>query len=506
MTASKRRTLDRFLGLDRSWSALGALGLRGARELVGTPETLGAEWMLFHALFWRRLLSASARERPQRRLRLDALPPATLVQAPGRSGSPASVRGVADKIAPLNWSVSELAPERINLLIPTVDLEHFFAGYIAKFNLARRLAERGHRVRIVTVDPVGVLPPGWRDVTAAYAGLEGLFERVEIAFGREATAVEISRRDRFIATTWWTAHIASDAVRWVDSERFLYLIQEYEPFTFPMGTYAALADQSYTFPHFALFSSELLRGYFGAHRIGVFAGDTAGGDRDSAAFENAITAVSPPSAAELAARSTRRLLFYARPESHAARNMFDLGMLALDQALREGLLQGWELNGIGTVERGRRLGLSGGYINLLTRADQSTYAELLRDHDVGLALMYTPHPSLVPLEMASAGMLTVTNSFENKTAGALSAISENLITASPSVDGVLAGLRQAVDSVPDAERRVRGSAVAWARDWDRSFSDQLLDHAFGALAQAASERAGDGLLTPRIEAGDPLRR
>ena len=30
--------------------------------------------------------------------------------------------------------------------------------------------------------------------------------------------------------------------------------------------------------------------------------------------------------------------------------------------------------------------------------------------------MYTPHPSLVPIEMASAGMLTVTNSFENKTA------------------------------------------------------------------------------------------
>ena len=33
--------------------------------------------------------------------------------------------------------------------------------------------------------------------------------------------------------------------------------------------------------------------------------------------------------------------------------------------------------------------------------------------------MYTPHPSLVPIEMASAGMLTVTNTFENKTADAL---------------------------------------------------------------------------------------
>ena len=45
--------------------------------------------------------------------------------------------------------------------------------------------------------------------------------------------------------------------------------------------------------------------------------------------------------------------------------------------------------------------------------------------------MYTPHPSLVPIEMASAGMLTVTNTFENKTSEALRAISGNLL-AGPS--------------------------------------------------------------------------
>ena len=39
------------------------------------------------------------------------------------------------------------------MLVPTVDLEHFFGAYIGKFNLARRLAEHGLRVRIVAVDP-----------------------------------------------------------------------------------------------------------------------------------------------------------------------------------------------------------------------------------------------------------------------------------------------------------------------------------------------------------------
>src|SRR5438309_1984040 len=72
---------------------------------------------------------------------------------------------------------------------------------------------------------------------------------------------------------------------------FLYLIQEYEPFTFPMGSHAALAEQSYRFEHFALFSSETLRGYFRRHRIGVYEHDVDAGDAASASFQNAITPV-----------------------------------------------------------------------------------------------------------------------------------------------------------------------------------------------------------------------
>ena len=60
-------------------------------------------------------------------------------------------------------------------------------------------------MRIVTVDPVGPLPADWQRVLEAYAGLDGLFDRVEVAFGREAGELEVSPDDRFIATTWWTA-------------------------------------------------------------------------------------------------------------------------------------------------------------------------------------------------------------------------------------------------------------------------------------------------------------
>jgi glycosyltransferase involved in cell wall biosynthesis len=491
ISAARRRELRRFDDGDGSVAEVARLTARGARELVASrPETLGAEWMLAHALAWRRLLGLTARERPSRRGRLDALPPPTLVQQPGRVGLHASAREIADKIAPLRWHVADDEPSRVNILIPTIDLAHFFGGYIAKFNLAAKLVAAGERVRIVTVDPVGPLPGDWRATIESYSGLRGLFEHVEVVFGRESAAIAVARGDRFVASTWWTAHIADDARRAVGAERFLYLIQEYEPFTFPMGTYAALADESYRFAHFALFSSELLRDFFRRRRIGVFAAGPAAGDAASLAFQNAITAVDPPTEAQLLDRRPRRLLFYARPEPHAARNMFDLGLLALSRALAEGAFTGgWELHGIGTVARGRRIELGGGAsLVLLPRAEQAAYGELLRAHDVGLSLMYTPHPSLVPLEMASAGMLTVTTTFENKDAVALQAISANLIAAEPTLDGVTRGLLQAAAGVEDVTRRVAGSATAWSRDWDTSLGPELIARLRAALAPAAAAR------------------
>jgi glycosyltransferase involved in cell wall biosynthesis len=485
MVASKRRALERFLITDRSLLALADLWQRGAGELLGwRSQTLGAEWMLAYAFTWRRLLQASIRERPVKGLRLDAVPPPALSVSPGRrpAESP-SVRAIADKIAPLALSVTARAPRRVNLLIPSIDLEHLFGGYIGKFNLARRLAERGERVRIVTVDPIGILPPDFKRRVERYAGLSGLFDQVELGFGRETHQLECSPDDAFIATTWWTAHIARHAARAVGRDRFLYLIQEYEPFTFAMGSYAALARESYDFQHHALFSTELLRDYFRRNAIGVYEAGSAHPESISASFQNAIAPVRPPDPGELRARNTRRLLLYARPEAHASRNMFELGVLALQRALGEGTFTGgWELSGIGTLDGPRRLALDGGAtLQLLPRSEEARYAELLRDYDVGLALMYTPHPSLVPIEMASAGMITVTNSFENKTQEAMSAISPNLLAPSPTIDAVSRALRTAADRVERYEERARGSAVAWSRDWNESFDDHLIARLIGWL-------------------------
>src|SRR5690606_21180790 len=99
---------------------------------------------------------------------------------------------------------------------------------------------------IMTVDESDYDPARWREDLRAYEGLGDLLDLVEVVDAYDRTVPhDVSPRDAFIATTWWTAHIAHRAAQQMGSDRFVYLIQEYEPFTFPMGSYAALASQTY---------------------------------------------------------------------------------------------------------------------------------------------------------------------------------------------------------------------------------------------------------------------
>lgn len=471
MASRKKRALERFIATNRDPLGPVRLWLRSLRSLAGRNETLGVERILARAVLYRHLAAAKNR-----------LPDSVLERAAGGpvpSGSePAGVLDadrMSHKIQPLAASIEAGSPERVNILIPAIDLDHFFGGYIAKFNLARKLADSGRRVRIITVDPNPQLPSEWRSRIESYEGLAGVFDSVEVEFGRDGPALlETSSRDTFVATTWWTAHIAESLVAQTRRDRFLYLIQEYEPLTVPQGSWAALAEGSYRLPHHGLFSTSILRDFFSERRYGVFR-DVAG-DAGSTTFRNAITEVEPAAAGEISARGKRKLLFYARPEAHAARNMFELGLIALRRACAEGVFdRGWSFGGVGSLGGPESVPLGKGhFLELTPRRTQSDYGRLLAGHDVGLALMYAPHPSLVPIEMASAGMVTVTNTFETKTAAAMKAISANIRAVEPDVGSLVAALRAAAADSPDGNARVRGASVEWSRGWDETFDEETL--------------------------------
>lgn len=380
------------------------------------------------------------------------------------------------KTAPLNVAIDRSAPRRVNLLIPEINFARFYGGYIAKFHLARKLAAAGWRVRVVTVDQCVRDMDGWRRGIAAYDGLEDIFDRIEVVCCHDrSVAIPMSPGDRVIATTWWTAYIANALMPRLECERFVYLIQEYEPFTFPMGSYFALANASYDFPHTALYSTALLQEFFQANGIGYLHGADTPLEGDYDYFENAIISYPVGAAPARVDQHPRRLLFYARPEAHAARNMFEIGYLALSRAIESGVFdRSWEFHGIGSSHGD--IPLPGGRtLKMLGKFGLREYKSRLLEYDLGLALMYTPHPSLLPLEMAAAGMAVVTNSCGNKTREKMARISSNLLSAVPTIDGVTAELEAARALVADHDKRRAGAGVRWATDWDTALDARRMD-------------------------------
>ena len=473
----KRKQLQRFVASDRSISGLLWLALRPLRRLRGRSETLGMERVLVRGILYRHL-AAIKRRLPKK---------AAATVSTGLRVETEITPQMRQKVAPLFPVASDSQPERINLLIPTIDLDHLFGGYIAKFNLARRLAEEGERVRIVTVDPTPPLPDDWKSRVESFSQLDGLFDQVEVAFARDGREpFRVSNDDRFIATTWWTAHIAARLA--TSTQRpFLYMVQEYEPLTVPEGKWAELARESYDFDHRALFSTSILRDFFRAESIGVYARGPEQGDRDSTFFNNAITPIPAPSAEELAGRGTPGLVFYARPEAHAARNLYEVGIAALRQAIAEEVFgEEWTFSAIGSTGDAERVDLGGGrHLEILPRTDQAGYGRFLASHDLGLALMEAPHPSLVPLEMARAGMPTVTTTWgETKTAEAMAAISPNLIAVGPDPEEVLAGLREAAARIDDHAGRARAAEIEWSDDWDQALDGQVMTRVLALLGDS----------------------
>jgi glycosyltransferase involved in cell wall biosynthesis len=490
LTRDKKKSLWRITHVDESLTAFAWMATRGLKDGGWRRETLGAEQVFLLATIWKKFtdfklwLGYGAGENTRF---ISTVPPLTELaptQAQPAIDPPppllqtfSQVQFTQQKIDPLGLRISVAAPKRINLLIPNIDLKHFFGGYITKLNLARRLAEAGFNVRLVIVDICDYLPSVWRRQLQSYDGLEELFDKVETAYAYDRTRLlTVSEDDVFIATTWWTAHIAHQAAKALKKSKFIYLIQEYEPFTFPMGTLASLANQTYGFPHYAIFSTELLRDYFRQNRLGVFSESVGEGEQASTSFQNCITSVGRITREEIAGRVPRKLLFYARPEPHAARNMFEMASLALSEAIAAGYFQGeWEFYGIGTVGTLAKVELSPGvHMTLYPRQTQEKYREILREHDLGLSLMYTPHPSLVPIEMAAAGMLVVTNTYANKTAAELTAISSNIIAVEPTIEEIKQGLKKAADNINDYDRRVQGSQVHWSIRWEDSFNEKVL--------------------------------
>jgi O-antigen biosynthesis protein len=271
-------------------------------------------------------------------------------------------------------------------------------------------------------------------------------------------------QDLFITTSWWSTHALSQTV---PPAQLLYLLQEDERMFYAHGDEhlacsRTLADQRIP----VLVNTELLFQHLKAE--GIIAPQ-----RQAHWFEPAFPSslYQPQPAGSRPAGAKRRLCFYARPQH--PRNLYHFGIKLLEQAIERGMLDLalWEIHLMGShvPEQALAQHCTPVIHDSLPWAD---YVRLIASMDLGLSLMYTPHPSYPPLDLAASGAVVVSNQFGCKTS--LQAYSKNIICAPLEQELMLQALQEGMRLACDDElRRTHWQAQAISRDWAASFADAL---------------------------------
>jgi glycosyltransferase involved in cell wall biosynthesis len=355
-------------------------------------------------------------------------------------------------VVPVNFRVEKasMSGRFLNVMIPGMALWAMSGGPNTILNLTLRLGRAGLPVRYISTDVAGERDHEllWEHL-AKVTGISDRYEHVQFVDGNDRSVqTVIGDEDIFLGTAWWTVQMIKHVLSSMRFQRFLYIIQDFEPGLYPWSTTYALALETYGLDYHAIVNESLLFQHLRAMNVGHFADPSS--DRRTLVFEPAVDrTVFFPERKDAATK--RRLVFYARPS--APRNLYELGIVALKRAAEHGAFAAdrWELRFMGDELPTAQL-TADVVVEPLPWLDFNRYAELLRGSDIGLSLMLSPHTGYPVLELAACGAAVVTNTFGAKTADRLATISPNIIAAAPTLDSVTEALVRAAHTVETGGR------------------------------------------------------
>ena len=271
--------------------------------------------------------------------------------------------------------------------------------------------------------------------------------------------VPVGPEDWFLATSWWTTWATRRAV---PGARIAHLLQEDERMFYPLGDERLRCAEILADPGvLRVVNSHLLLDHL---RQDGMAGEAVAFEPS---FPRQLYHPGPPRNGS----EKRRFFFYARPFN--ARNLYWRGLEALCAVIEDGTLDGagWEFHfaGHGVEPLSLPRGIVPAVAGPMAWKD---YAAFVRGIDLGLSLMYTPHPSYPPLDLAASGAVVVTNRFANKQD--LSDYSANILCADLDVPSLAAVIRRGAVLSADKERRnANFAASGLQRDWSASAAPVL---------------------------------
>ncbi len=441
MVDAARLLLTGHAGLARI--AAGFAVVSFGRSVWSLREALGAGLNSAIDGFDTRLYSLAPGVRPR--------PPMIESAEPEAGRRRADWEGLVDTRKQPSWMPAFTASRpALVVLVPTLNPTEIFAGIATALDIGLGLAERGLPVRFLATDlPISSHAASREFVLRRLGGASAaqtLIDRISLQCGVSAPSLPAHPGDVFVATAWWSAHVAETLIREYGYEngRFIYLIQDYEPNFYPWGPEFADALASYGFDFEPLFNTTLLRDHFAAQGFG-FAGPSA------LAFHPAIDVAryAMRNRPDRAQGTPRRLALYGRPE--VPRNMYATAIEALARFLEADALEPREIELVSIGLAHAPVALPGGHLlKSLGKLPWEDYPDFLLETDVGISLMYSPHPSHPPIEMAASGVRVVTNSFGPKDLSALSPAICSVEATAPALAGALSRAWRAPSVPPEA--------------------------------------------------------
>ncbi len=372
------------------------------------------------------------------------------------------VRDRFSYLSPLRVFTTPGLPERrLNLVTDSINSGSLFGGVGTSLILSALLARRWNAgLRIITRTQNSdkrnfeqVLGPNRIPIPEA---VEFVFADIK----DPACEIPVSDGDVFLTTSWWTTWSVKQAI---NPARILYLLQEDERAFFPFGDDHLMASDVMADPAIQIIvNSKMLAdhliadGFENVRQTGLWF--EPAWSQDVFYFDPNLP------------KPKKNFFFYARPNN--IRNLFFRGIEVIEGAMVKGILapSEWDFYFVGREIPNLALnGVSPIRFENLAWAD---YGALVRKMDLGLCLMYTPHPSYPPLDLAASGAVAVTNRFGEKKN--LDQYSENILCRDIGVESLIQGLAEGVQLASDPQTRLshyQNNHIS--RDWAASFEDVL---------------------------------
>lgn len=287
------------------------------------------------------------------------------------------------------------------VVLGILDTSAIFGGMATLFRVAAALAQQMGRP-LVVAQTMGATNANACDTFRAL-GLTPDAVKVTSVDIRDRTndVLPLHEDDIVVVSAWWDAV----AISRMDRKReFVYLIQDYEPIFYSNSDDFVAAEVSYLSGKFVpIFNTSELRKFFATKDYF----DAS----DACFFEPAVELPAIP-------RSQRpddphKLFFYARPG--VARNLFRTGLAAIDLALGQPEMTGWEVHCAGSTEVPEVRFRNGTKLIRHGKMAAHDYFASLGTYDMCLSPMLAPHPNYPTLEFAMAGVPVVTTRWETKT-------------------------------------------------------------------------------------------